>query len=81
MEKSDQEYVIMDKNGMIIEKTNNFNTNITGYVTDIIQKTRGLLDTKDTLNSIEIFFENKMFLIKDNCSTNLNITTLVENKK
>jgi hypothetical protein len=80
MEKGDHEYVIMDNNGMIVEKSNNFNQNVTGYVTDIIQKARNVLNTKDTLNSVEIFFENQTFLIKDNCSTNLNITTVLENK-
>ena len=80
MEKGDQEYVIMDNNGMIVERSNNFNQNVTGYVTDIIQKARNVLNTKDTLNSVEIFFENQTFLIKDNCSTNLNITTVLENK-
>jgi hypothetical protein len=80
MDNKDQEYVIMDNNGMIIEKSENFNKNITGYVTDVIQKSRSILNTNDTLNSVEIFFENQVFLIKDNCSTNLNITSLVENK-
>ena len=80
MEKGDQEYVIMDNNGMIVERSNNFNQNVTGYVTDIIQKARNVLNKKDTLNSVEIFFENQTFLIKDNCSTNLNITTVLENK-
>jgi hypothetical protein len=70
----------MDNNGMIVEKSNNFNQNVTGYVTDIIHKSRKVLNSKDTLNSIEIFFENQTFLIKDNCSTNLNITTVLENK-
>ncbi len=76
----EKEFVIMDNNGMIVEKSNNFNQNATGYVTDIIQKSRKVLNSKDTLNSIEIFFENQTFLIKDNCSTNLNITTVLENK-
>ena len=80
MEKGDQDYVIMDNNGMIVERSNNFNQNVTGYVTDIIQKARNVLNKKDTLNSVEIFFENQTFLIKDNCSTNLNITTVLENK-
>lgn len=76
----EKEFVIMDNNGMIVEKSNNFNQNATGYVTDIIQKSRKVLNSKDTVNSIEIFFENQTFLIKDNCSTNLNITTVLENK-
>jgi hypothetical protein len=76
----EKEFVIMDNNGMIVEKSNNFNQNTTGYVTDIIQKSRKVLNSKDTVNSIEIFFENQTFLIKDNCSTNLNITTVLENK-
>jgi hypothetical protein len=75
------EYLIMNENGMIVEKSTNFNQGTAGYITDIIHKTRSLLNAKDSINSIEIFFENQVFLVKDNCSTNLNITTVLENSK
>ena len=85
MENKEPDFVILDKNGMVVEKSANFNKNnipneVTGYMTDIIQKSRELLDNKSTINSIEIFFENQVFVIKDNCSANLNIISILDNK-
>lgn len=80
MENNEQEYVIMDKSGMVVEKSNNFNTGISGYLTDIIQKSRSVLKSEDTINSVEIFYDNSLLLIKDNCSANLSMTYLVKDK-
>ncbi len=80
MEKKLQEYLIMDNKGMVIEKTDNINQGISGFLSDIINKTRSVLKSSDSVNSIEIFYENQTLMTKDNCSNNLNITTLVSNK-
>ena len=80
MEKGLQEYVIMDNKGMIVEKTDNISLHTTGYISDLINKTRSVLKGSDSVNSIEIFYENQTFMIKDNCSNNLNITTVLQNK-
>lgn len=70
----------MDSNGMIIEKTNNFETCVCGYITDICHKVRDLLADKDSLNSVEIFFENKVLLIKDDVANGVNISMIVDCK-
>ena len=80
MEKKLQDYLIMDNQGMVIEKTERMNQNISGYLSDIINRTRSVLKNSDSVNSIEIFYENQTFITKDNCSNNLNITTIVQNK-
>ncbi len=80
MDKKLGEYLVMDDKGMIIEKTDNLNPNISAYITDIINKTRSVLKDRDSVNSIEIFFENQTVMVKDNSSNNLNITTVVQNK-
>ncbi len=78
MEKHPQ--CVMDSNGMIIEKSDSFQTNISGYILDISQKARDVLESKDGVNSIELFFDNKVILIKDNCVTGINMSMIVENK-
>ncbi len=82
MDKKLQDYLIMDNQGMIVENSENsyINPNSTGYISDIINKTRTVLKGSDSVNSIEIFFENQTIMIKDNCSNNLNITTVLPNK-
>jgi hypothetical protein len=80
MDKNNQ-YAIMDNSGMVIEKSLGFNKDLCGYATNVINKSRDILKTKDTMNSIEIFFENSIFLLKDDCSTNLTIAMIDENKK
>ena len=79
MDAKDNEQAIFDRNGMIIEQTENFNSNIAGYLSDIVQKSREILNSKDTLNSIELFYENQVIIMKDNCSTNLHMVMIVEN--
>jgi hypothetical protein len=84
MENSEQEYIIMDDFGMVIEKSMNFNRALPGYLTDIIKKSRGILnaDEKDgKINSIEVFFDNSIILIKDDIPNNLNISTLIKQSK
>jgi hypothetical protein len=79
--EAENEYAIFDQNGMTIEKSENFNNKISGHLTDIVQKSREILNSQDTLNSIEIFFEKQVILLKDNCSTNLHMALIVENNK
>jgi len=79
--EAENEYAIFDKNGMTIEKSENFDNKISGHLTDIVQKSREVLNSKDTINSIEIFFEKKVIMLKDNCSTNLHMAQIVENSK
>jgi len=77
----EEQYAIMDVSGMVIEKSKNFDSGISGYVTDIIQKSRSVLNSKESINSIEIFFENNILMIKDDSSTNLNICSIVSEEK
>ena len=79
MDAKDNEQAIFDKNVMTIEQTENFNPKISGYLTDIVQKSREILNSQDTLNSIELFYENQVIILKDNCSTNLHMAMIVEN--
>ena len=72
-------YCIMNSNGFVIEKSEGFNNNINGQITDIVQKSKKIL-APDTINSFEIFFENKNILIKENTTNDFNITMLVSNK-
>lgn len=81
IKKENSQYVIMDKSGMIIENSEEFNNNLCGYVTDIIQKNRNIMGTNTTTNSVEIFFENQLFLIKDNVNNNLNMSMIIDHKK
>ena len=57
--EAENEYAIFDKNGMTIEKSENFDNKISGHLTDIVQKSREVLNSKDTINSIEIFSKRK----------------------
>ena len=72
-------YCIMNANGFVIEKNEGFNTNINGHISDLLQKSKKILKS-DNINSIEILFENKSILIKDDTVKNYNITMLVNDK-
>jgi len=74
-------YVCMNSNGLIIEKSNLFNKNNCGFITDIVQKTRNILPNNDFINNIEIFFDKTLVVIQDNNSNDLNITMIVDNEK
>jgi len=74
-------FACMNSNGMVIEKSQDFNHNNCGYLTDIIQKARNILPKKNFINNIEIFFDKSVILIQDNTSTDLNMTMIVENDK
>ncbi len=74
-------FVCMNSNGMVIDKSNDFNVKNCGYITDIVQKTRSILTKNDFINSIEIFFDKSVVVIQDNNSTDLNMTVVVENDK
>ena len=71
---------ILDNKGMIIESSEDFPKSISGYLVDITNKARNILSVKDKINSIEIFLDNSTILIKDNCSTNINMTMIIDNK-
>jgi hypothetical protein len=73
-------YCIMNTHGFVIEKSDSFNTSINGQINDIVQKSRKILNT-DSIKSIEIFFDQKTVMIKDNSATDLNITTIVNSEK
>jgi hypothetical protein len=75
------EYAVMDNNGFMIEKSNNFNTHISGYAFDIVQKARKILKNDNSYNNIEIIFENQTILLKDDCSSNLNMCMIVSEEK
>jgi hypothetical protein len=77
----EHDFAIHDNNGIPIEMSKHFNTGISGYAFDIIQKSRSILDSKDKINSIEIFYENAVVLIKDNVSTKLNMTMIIDKTK
>lgn len=82
MENTDNyEYAIHDKNGMPIEISKNFDSKISGYAFDIIHKSKAILEPTNSINSIEIFYENAVVLMKDNCLTNLNITMIIDKNK
>lgn len=73
-------YCISDKNGFVIEKSESFNTSDNGYATDIAHNVRRIVNSNSTVNTIDIFFENSTVVIKDNSSTNLHMTMIIENK-
>lgn len=72
-------YCISDKNGFVIEQTKDFKIS-SGYITDIVNNAKKIMNPNSNVNSIDIFFEDYTILIKDNSSTNLNMTMIVENK-
>jgi hypothetical protein len=74
-------YAVIDKNGMLIESSEDCNKEVSGYLFDCIQKSRTVLNSEDSINSVEIFFDNYVILMKDNCSTNLSMAMIVDNKK
>jgi hypothetical protein len=73
-------YLIMNSKGFVVEQSDTFNKNIYGQISDIVAKSKNILQ-KDTVNTIEIVFENKTILIKDNIASDLNITMVVNNEK
>ncbi len=75
------DYAVMDNNGFMIEKSKNFNTSISGYAFDIVQKARKILNNDTTYNNVEIIFENQTILLKDDCSSKLNMCMIVSEEK
>lgn len=75
-----QPYVIMNSKGLVIEKSDGFNQNIQGQLSDIILKSKSILP-RDEVNTIEIVFENKSLLIKDNCANDISLSMIVGNEK
>ena len=79
LQEKNLNFACMNSNGMIIDKSNNFNKQNCGYLTDIMHKARNILPKSDFINSIEIFFDKSLIVIQDNNSTDLNMTIVVEN--
>lgn len=75
------DYAVMDNNGFIIEKSKKFNTSISGYAFDIVQKARKILNNDSTFNNIDIIFEKQTILMKDDCSSKLNMCIIVSEEK
>lgn len=75
-----QPYCIMNSNGYVIERSDNFINSINGQLSDIVQKSKKILPN-DNINTVEIFFENKTILIKDSLANDLNISMIVNNEK
>jgi len=75
------DYAVMDNNGFMIEKSKKFNTSISGYAFDIVQKARKILNNDSTFNTIDIIFENQTILMKDDCSSKLNMCIIVSEEK
>ena len=78
---SKENFLVMDDNGFIIEKSKNFNTSISGYAFDILQKSRKILNSDSTIHNIEIIYEKKTILLKDDTSSKLNICMLMNEDK
>ena len=74
---SKENFMVMDDNGFVIEKSKNFNTSISGYALDILQKARKILNDDSTINNIEIIYEKKTMIIKDDISSKLNVCMLI----
>jgi hypothetical protein len=74
------EYCLMDNNGMTLEKSTSFDLQLSGRLLDIAQKTRAILGSDSAVNSIDIIFENSIVLIKDNQTAGVNMTMIVDNK-
>ena len=69
MEKSDN-FLIIDKNGLIIEKNKNFPTSFVGHISDIVTKTGHIFDNKEKEFTINIEFENNNLVIVNNKEEN-----------
>jgi hypothetical protein len=80
MDNKNSEYCIMDNNGMVLEKSDVFDTKISGHVLDLTHRASSLLDSTNNVNSIEIVFDNSVILIKDKVAENINMTMIVDNK-
>jgi len=78
---SKENFMVMDDNGFVIEKSKNFNTSIYGYALDILQKARKILNDDSTINNIEIIYEKKTMIIKDDKSSKLNVCMLINEDK
>ena len=78
---SKENFLVMDDNGFIIEKSKNFNTSISGYAFDILQKSRKILNSDSTINNVEIIYEKKTILLKDDTSSKLNVCMLMNEDK
>ena len=80
-DKDNNNFVCMNSNGMIIDKSNDFVKQNCGYISDIVQKARNILPKNDFVNNIEIFFDKTLMVIQDNNSIDLNMTIVVEKDK
>jgi len=67
--------VIFDNHGFAYEKTGNIDNQTLGYMTDIVDKSRKLLNTTDTTNTIEIFFEKTILVIRDNSANSVSMAS------
>jgi hypothetical protein len=79
MDKNNED-CLMDNNGMTLEKSTSFDLQLSGRLLDIAQKSRTILGSDSVVNSIDIFFENSIVLIKDNQTAGVNMTMIVDNK-
>lgn len=71
-------YIVFDNNGLTLEKKGVLDLQHVGFISNIVRKSRKLLNGSDTMNNIEIFYDDSMLMITDNPSSNLAIAVLAE---
>ncbi len=76
------DYAIFNTNGFIIDKSDKgiIQQNI-GQLNSIKDRVRKMLDSNDTINSIEIYFEKGAIIMRDNSANNITMAVGCCNKK
>ena len=78
-----KDYIVFDKNSFIIEKSNTSElTDKVGEICDITSKAKSILeDDKDSLDIVEIMFDNSKIIIKPDDTNSLSMAALIKKQK
>lgn len=71
-------YIVFDNNGLTLDKKGILDLQHVGFISNIVMKSRKLLQSSDSMNNIEIFYDDSILMITDNPSSNLAVAVLAE---
>ena len=76
--KDNNNYLVLDEKGLVVEKNDIFGDNVVGDINDIINKGKKIFDDKEI--TFDIQYENSNLIIMNNSNNKLSVCSLVNKK-
>ena len=76
--KDNNDYLVLDEKGLVVEQSAVFGDNVIGDINDIINKGKKIFDDKEI--TFDIQYENSNLIIMNNSNNKLSVCSLVKKK-